>query len=151
MLLSGEHPKQFFVEMWQTIASGSIWHDEIKNKQKNGDIYCVDTTIIPNLNEQGKPFHYTGIRTDITVRKLAEEEILKFKTTLDKKHDCIFMFRPDTFNFFYVNQGAIDQFGYSKKELFKVMAYDMNVDIDESKFRKTAQKIIDGPTHFITT
>ena len=61
------------------------------------------------------------------------------------------MFRPDTFNFFYVNQGAIDQFGYSKKELLKVVAYDMNVDIDESKFRKTAQKIIDGPTHFITT
>ena len=100
MLLSGEHPKQFFVEMWQTIASGSIWHDEIKNKQKNGYIYCVDTAIVPNLNEQGKLFHYTGIRTDITVRKLAEEEILQSKTTLDKTHDCIFMFRPDTLNFF---------------------------------------------------
>ncbi|NQV45928.1 MAG: PAS domain S-box protein [Rhodospirillales bacterium] len=74
ILKSSEHSPAVYEDMWQTISSGKTWHGEIKNKKKNGDYYWVQATIVPSLNEKGKPFQYVSIRTDITDRKQAEEE-----------------------------------------------------------------------------
>jgi len=74
ILKSEEHPDELYVEMWRAIASGNAWHGEIKNRKKDGDYYWVSASIIPFLNEQGKPFQYVSIRTDITKLKEAEEK-----------------------------------------------------------------------------
>jgi PAS domain S-box-containing protein len=72
---SGHHDSQFFSEMYHTISQGDVWKSEIFNKAKNGDVYCLDTTIIPFLDNDGKPKNYISIHTDITERKIAEEKI----------------------------------------------------------------------------
>ncbi|MBK9525609.1 MAG: PAS domain S-box protein [Bacteroidetes bacterium] len=82
---SGFHSTEFIRNLWVTIANGKIWRGELKNKAKDGSFYWVDTTIVPFLNESGKPYQYVAIRSDITMRKEAEQENNKLKLELEER------------------------------------------------------------------
>jgi PAS domain S-box-containing protein len=84
ILNSRHHPKEFFQQMYRTIANGEVWHAEIKNRAKGGSIYWVDTTIVPTLSAERKPQQYVAIRADITDRKRTEEALKEGRAMSDR-------------------------------------------------------------------
>jgi PAS domain S-box-containing protein len=73
LIKSNYHPPEFFQNMWKTIGSGSVWRGEVCNRNKSGELYWVDSTIVPLLNEQGVVNEYIAVRFDITDKKSLAE------------------------------------------------------------------------------
>ncbi len=66
LLKSTHHPDSFYNNMWATISEGNVWHGTICNLNKNGDEYWVESTIVPFLDDNGKPYKYVSARTEVT-------------------------------------------------------------------------------------
>ncbi|MFE3848741.1 PAS domain S-box protein [Flavobacterium sp. LB3P45] len=75
---------KFIKNIWKTIANGKVWKGDIKNRAKDGSYYWVNSTIVPFLDNQGKPYQYIAISADVTEQKLAKENLNDALTNLEK-------------------------------------------------------------------
>jgi PAS domain S-box-containing protein len=115
ILNSGHHSKEFFQEMYHSIANGQVWRGEICNRAKDGSLYWVDTTIVPLLDDKGKPRQYMAIRAEITERKRAEEALSEQKYALDQH--AIVATTDVRGTIVYVNEKFCEISKYSRDEL----------------------------------
>lgn len=74
---SGYHTSDFFAELWKTILGGKIWRGEIKNKDKEGEFYWVDTVISPVFDENRNIESFLSIRNIITDKKEKEQALIE--------------------------------------------------------------------------
>lgn len=81
---SGYHSQEYFTTMWETITKGKVWSGEVRNRAKDGEIWWSNSTVIPFLGKDGKPYQYIAIRTDITDRKRIEEELQNEKQKVER-------------------------------------------------------------------
>lgn len=75
LLSSGRHNAEFYAAMWSRISSTDAWQGEIWNRRKCGEIFPQWLTITAVKGEHGEVTHYVATLTDITARKLAEDEM----------------------------------------------------------------------------
>ena len=75
LLRTGLHSAAFFKDIRDLITTGAVWRGEICNQTKDGSLYWLDTTIVPQRGGDGMPIAYMAICIDITARKLADAKI----------------------------------------------------------------------------
>ncbi len=66
---SDQHSKEFWADFWSVISSGAPWRGEICNRNKDGQLYWVDSMVAPFIGADGFVEKYVFIRTDITASK----------------------------------------------------------------------------------
>lgn len=140
LINSSYHPKDFIRDLWTTIASGQVWKGVLRNRAKDGSIYWVDTTIVPFLNSEHKPYQYVAIRHDITQLKLAEEQIRQQAALLDESQDAIFVRDLDDRIIFW-NKSAERMYGWRASEVTGKLATEILFREVPPEF-KEAQEIL---------
>lgn len=66
LIKSEFHSAEFFGRLWETISAGRVWHGRVRNRAKDGTYYWVQSTIVPFLDQNGLPYKYVSVRTDVT-------------------------------------------------------------------------------------
>jgi PAS domain S-box-containing protein len=89
---SGYHPSAFWSDLWSTITASAVWQGEVCNRTKDGRLYWVAATIVPFLDENGLPYKYIAIRTDITQQHDMREQM---DTAIEALDDGFVLFDQD--------------------------------------------------------
>jgi len=80
------HPDEFYRDLWYTIANGHVWKGNMCNRKKDGTFYWVAATIVPFLNDEGKPYKYVAMRVDITTQKKNEQQLIARNKEVELAH-----------------------------------------------------------------
>lgn len=144
---SGYHSKEFFKNMWKEIGRGNIWKGDIRNKKKDGTYYWVHATIIPFLNENGKPYQYIAIRTDITKEKELEEEVKqsyrKYQLIAEHSDKFVTLIDEDG-SFYYISPTFNILLHHDIKALEKKKLFDLIHPDDLSLLKREIQYLLDS-------
>jgi PAS domain S-box-containing protein len=118
-LKSGEHPAEFYRQMWETITAGRTWHGELHNRRKDGTLYWESTTIAPIRDQDGSITHYVAVKEDVTERKRTERAVLdseeSFRALAENANDGI-MIATEAPGHVYVNRQAELITGFTRDE-----------------------------------
>jgi len=71
---SGHQDAAFWTSFWTVIKRGETFRGEICNRAKDGNLYWVDSSVVPHWDNHGNIDRFISIRADVTQRKLAEEQ-----------------------------------------------------------------------------
>ena len=75
MLSSGRHDARFYEALWTALDTHDVWHGEIWNRRKTGELYAVLQSISAVRDTKGQILHYVSVFADITRIKAHEAEL----------------------------------------------------------------------------
>jgi PAS domain S-box-containing protein len=127
MIKSGKHADEVYADLWKTASSGKVWEGDICNRARDGHYYWVHSTVVPFLDEHGKPWQYISIRTDITALKEAEASVEENRQFLFSITDSMAegVYALDTEGrLTFMNKEAERLLGWSQNELLGKNMHD---------------------------
>ena len=81
---------------------------------------------------------------DLRDHKRLQQTEARFGRLIDLSWDEIYVFESESLKFLQVNQGALDNLGYSSKEIQQLKVTDIKPELSESEFRALSEPLFDG-------
>ena len=124
-------------EVFKRFKAGETIRDvELQMKQKDGHPVWISLSVEPVVDRVGNVTESRSIVVDITVRKQAEEELLKserrYRTLFEDSIDAIVITSREG-KLLDVNQAALDLLGYTKVEIMGMNFRELYVDPSNGK------------------
>ena len=77
ILKSGYQPREFYVELWNSILAGNEWRGVFCNQKKNGESYFESAVISSILDYNGNISNFIAVKEDITEKRKMLEDLMK--------------------------------------------------------------------------
>ncbi|MCK5516453.1 MAG: ABC transporter substrate-binding protein [Desulfobulbaceae bacterium] len=112
---SGQHPQEFYKEVWKTILAGKEWHGEFLNKAKTGELQWQSALIAPIIDENKEVTHFVSIQEDVTEKNMVAKELQKLSWAIE--HSPVSVVITDLEGTIeYVNPCFCKTSGYTQEE-----------------------------------
>ena len=98
---------------------------EYQRRLPDGALRYVTASGEPVFDAGGRFTGYRGVATDITERKRAEQELLRFQQAMDVSVDSIYLTDPSAMRFVYLNTTACQRLGYEREQLLQMGPQDV--------------------------
>ena len=72
---SGQHPPDFYQDLWATLKSGRRWQGHFINRRKDGTLFREEATISPVLDHAGQIINFVSVKRDVTRETQLEEQL----------------------------------------------------------------------------
>ena len=122
MLSAGRTDPLLYRQMWNTLSEQGFWQGELWDRRKDGLVYPKWLSITAVRNEAREIVNYIGIFSDITERKLAEQEIFHLA-----HHDSL----TGLANRLSLGQGLKQAISHARRNDWKLAV--MFIDLDRFK------------------
>jgi PAS domain S-box-containing protein len=134
---SGYHSKAFINDLWSKITDGKTWRGELRNKSKDGAIFWLNTTIVPFLNKEGKPYQYIAINVDVTGWRMEEEvsaKIYREKEAILNSISESVVSVDNEWRYTFLNDAALSTHFKSRKEIVGKVIWDIHPEMEGTIF-----------------
>ena len=61
-----DSPNTIYKDLWDTITKGKVWKGQLKNRNKSGNTYFVNTVIVPIKDRNNNIIEFMAIRHNVT-------------------------------------------------------------------------------------
>ncbi len=75
ILKSGETSRETYQRLWKSILAGKIWKNQLANRSRSGELYWVEETIVPLLDDNDEVQEFFAIHVEITTQMIAEQRL----------------------------------------------------------------------------
>lgn len=120
---SGVQDGAFYRGLWETILTGNVWHGEITNRKKTGELYQEEMTIAPVASRTGEITHFVAVKQDITERKRTESALAdseqQFRELAENIPEVFFVYGTDPPRMKYISPGYEGIWGRDREELVR--------------------------------
>jgi diguanylate cyclase (GGDEF)-like protein/PAS domain S-box-containing protein len=96
-----------------------------KHMHPAGEAHFISISGEPMFDERGEFCGYRGTGKDVTEHMKVEEELLRFRASMDMSGDMIVLIDPAAMRFIDVNDTACRLLGYSREELLRMGPQDV--------------------------
>ena len=121
ILKSGMHAREFYEHLWTTILGGDVFHAEMINRKKDGELYYENKTITPIRNVDGKITHFVATGKDITESKRMQEALRRreaeYRLVTENTGDVIWILDLTSQRFTYVSPAVEKMRGFTPDEV----------------------------------